>query len=110
MTNYSACFRTDFDEIRVSSDAAEAQRRERERLERLSKICESEVGDLVKVQCEEKLNPDEHPHVKLGPISKCLKTSSLPDVEPSTSSVDNDVIELSSGEDSDVDCRPFGLF
>ncbi|CAG9533747.1 unnamed protein product [Cercopithifilaria johnstoni] len=100
--------RTDFDEIKVSSDAAEAQRRERERLERLSKIYESEIGNLVEGQCKEKLNAGEHPYVKFEPVSKCLKTSSLRDVKPSTSFMDGDVIELSSDEDSDTDCRPLG--
>uniref|UniRef100_A0A158Q801 Helicase ARIP4 n=1 Tax=Elaeophora elaphi TaxID=1147741 RepID=A0A158Q801_9BILA len=100
--------RTDFDEIKVSSDAAEAQRRERERLERLSKIYESEIGNLVEEQCKRRLSVGEHPYVKLEPVSKCLKTSSLRDVKPSTSFVD-DVIELSSDEDSDADCRPLDL-
>uniref|UniRef100_A0A2K6W2N0 Protein, SNF2 family n=2 Tax=Onchocerca TaxID=6281 RepID=A0A2K6W2N0_ONCVO len=101
--------RTDFDEIKVSSDAAEAQRRERERLERLSKIYESEVGNLVEAECKEGLNADGHSYMKLEPISKCLKTSSLTDVKPSTSFMNDDVIELSSDEDSDVDCHPLGL-
>lgn len=93
----------------MSSDAAEAQRRERERLERLSKIYESKVGNLVEEECKERLSIDEHPYVKLEPVSKHLKTSSLPDVKPSTSFMNDDVIELSSDEDSDVDCRPLGL-
>ncbi|MCP9265891.1 Helicase ARIP4 [Dirofilaria immitis] len=101
--------RTDFDEIKVSSDAAEAQRRERERLERLSKIYESEVSNLVEPQCKERLNADGHPFVKLEPVSKHLKTSSLPDVKPSTSFVNDDIIELSSDEDSNIDCRPLDL-
>nr|CRZ23838.1 BMA-RAD-26 [Brugia malayi] len=100
--------RTDFDEIKVSFDAVEAQRQERERLERLSKIYESEIGDFVEAQYREGLSASEDPYVKLEPVSKYLKTSSLPDVKPSTSFID-DVIELSSDDDSDVDCRPLDL-
>ncbi|VDN84358.1 unnamed protein product, partial [Brugia pahangi] len=95
---------TDFDEIKVSFDAVEAQRQERERLERLSKIYESEIGDFVEAQYREGLCASEDPYVKLEPVSKYLKTSSLPDVKPSTSFIDDDVIELSSDDDSDVDC------
>uniref|UniRef100_A0A915PBJ3 Uncharacterized protein n=1 Tax=Setaria digitata TaxID=48799 RepID=A0A915PBJ3_9BILA len=100
--------RTDFDEIKVSSNAVEAQRRERERLERLSKIYESEVGNLVEAHCKDILDATGHPYMKLEPVPKCLKTTSLPDVKPSTSFMDDDVIELSSDEDSDIDCRPAG--
>lgn len=93
----------------MSSDAAEAQRRERERLERLSKMYDpGEINNLVEEQCKERLSADEHLYVKLEPLSKCLKTSSLRDVEPSTSFMDDDVIELSSDEDSDADCRLLG--
>lgn len=70
---------------------------------------ESEIGNLVEEQCREKLSTSEHPYMKSEPVSKCLKSSSLRDVKPSTSFMHVDVIELSSDDDSDDGCRPLGL-
>ncbi|VDN22511.1 unnamed protein product, partial [Gongylonema pulchrum] len=102
--------RTDFEDITVSSDAAEAQRRERERLRRLSKLRGSEAvmsgGDVEVADCKQEiLTSSDHPE----PAAKCSKLPLLAGVKPSTSYVDTDVIELSSDEDSDADARSIDL-
>lgn len=81
-------------------------------MERLSKLRELELankaGDPGK--SEEVLDVSGHPYIKLEPVAKHSKSPLLPDVKPSTSYVDDEIIELSSDDDSDTDCRTVGLF
>ncbi|VDN05329.1 unnamed protein product [Thelazia callipaeda] len=102
--------RTDFDGIKVSSDAIEARRRERERLERLAKksVIEPGIGNLGELQEILYLN-NRSACVQLEPTSKRVKTP-LSDLNPSTSFVEDDVIELSSDDDCEVYYRPIGSF